>query len=125
VIGAPWLDGRRLAAALAEARLPGVHFVPTRFRPSSSAHAGKDCGGVLIYVDDWGRFDPLRTGITIACELKRLYPKDWDSKRYLRLLGHPPTLEALQRGEPPVKILRLWEPDLAKFRAVRKRYLLY
>ena len=34
-------------------------------------------------------------------------------------------LEALERGEPPGKILRLWEPELAKFRGVRKRYLLY
>jgi uncharacterized protein YbbC (DUF1343 family) len=125
VIGAPWLDGRKLAGALARARLAGVRFVPTRFTPASSVHAGKSCGGVQIYVDDWGRFEPLRTGITIACELKRLYPRDWDSKGYLRLLGHPATLDALERGEPPGKILRLWEPELAKFRGVRRRYLLY
>ena len=125
VIGAPWLDGRKLGEALAEARLAGVRFVPTRFTPAGSVHAGKSCGGVQIYVDDWARFEPLRTGITIACELKRLYPRDWDSKRYLRLLGHPATLEALERGDPPAKIVRLWEADLAKFRGVRRRYLLY
>src|SRR5262249_42674457 len=39
-IGAPWLDGRRLADALAKDAPTGVRFVPTRFTPSSSTYAG-------------------------------------------------------------------------------------
>src|SRR4029078_7981145 len=35
---APWLDGRKLAAALAERRLPGVRFVPVTRTPTSSVH---------------------------------------------------------------------------------------
>src|SRR5262249_26202983 len=101
LIGAPWLDGRRLAEALAQSRLQGVRFVPTRLTPSGSVHAGKECGGVQIIVDDWQRFAPLETGLAIACQLKRLYPADWQSKRYLVLLAHPPTFEALERGDSP------------------------
>jgi uncharacterized protein YbbC (DUF1343 family) len=102
-----------------------VRFVPTRFTPASSTHAGKECGGVQIYLDDWDRFECLRTGMTVACTLKRLYPKDWQTKRYPVLLGHAATLAALERGESAAAILRLWEAELAKFRAVRSRYLLY
>lgn len=125
IIGAPWLDGRRLAAELALANLPGVRFVPVRFTPASSTHANKECGGVQIFIDDWERFNPLPVGITIACQLKRLYPKDWQSQRYGVLLAHPPTLEALERGDTPASIMRLWNDDLAKFLEVRKKYLLY
>ena len=61
-IGAPWLDGPRLAAALAERDLPGVRFVPVSRTPASSTHAKKECGGVQIIVDDWATFEPVQRG---------------------------------------------------------------
>src|SRR5438876_5094671 len=36
VIGAPWLDGPRLATYLNARRIPGVRFIPLRFTPKSS-----------------------------------------------------------------------------------------
>ena len=64
-------------------------------------------------------------GIAVACALKRLYPKDWQTKRYPVLLAHPPTFEALERGDAPEQIRRLWRPGLEEFLQVRKKYLLY
>jgi uncharacterized protein YbbC (DUF1343 family)/CubicO group peptidase (beta-lactamase class C family) len=81
ILGAPWIDGRRLAAALASAHLPGVRFVPLRFTPKSSTHAGKECGGVQIFLDDWRQFQSLPVGITIAYHLWKLYPEQWQIKR--------------------------------------------
>lgn len=46
-LGAPWLDGERLAAALRD-RLPGLHAEPVRFTPSSSKHAGVAVSGVRL-----------------------------------------------------------------------------
>ena len=60
------------AAALREIDLPGVRFVPRRATPTANVYEGKDCGGVQLIVDDWTRFQPLRTGLAIACELRRL-----------------------------------------------------
>ncbi len=125
VIGAPWLDGRRLAEALAGSGLAGVRFVPIRFTPTSSTFAGKECGGVQIYLDDWQRFSPLDTGLAVAYQLHRLYPKEWQVRRYGRLLGHPATLEALQRGDSSAQIRKLWKSDLEAFLATRKGFLLY
>jgi uncharacterized protein YbbC (DUF1343 family) len=125
VIGAPWLDGRRLAEELAKAPLPGVRFQPTRFTPAGSVHAGKACGGVQIYIDDWRRFSSLPTGITVACALRKLYPDEWQVKRYAVLLANPPTFDALVRGESPRRIERLWQKDVEQFRALRRAYLLY
>src|SRR5207344_3673348 len=39
VIGAPWLDGQKLAEALNRAGLAGARFVPVRFTPKSSKFA--------------------------------------------------------------------------------------
>jgi uncharacterized protein YbbC (DUF1343 family)/CubicO group peptidase (beta-lactamase class C family) len=125
IFGAPWIDARRLAAALSSADLPGVCFVPTRFTPKRSTHAGKACGGVQIYTDDWRQFQALPVGITIAYHLRKLYPEEWQIKGYNNLLAHPPTLEALQRGDTPEQIMKLWQPELDRFRQARKEYLLY
>jgi uncharacterized protein YbbC (DUF1343 family)/CubicO group peptidase (beta-lactamase class C family) len=124
-IGAPWLDGRRLAAALAEEDLPGVRFVPVSLTPTASTHRGKLCGGVQILVTDWAQFRPLSTGLAVACTLHRLYPRDWNVARYDVLLGNRAAWEAVKRGTPWPEIERAWQPDLQRFREVRRSYLLY
>ena len=80
VIGAPWLDGIKLARALNQSGLPGVRFVPIRFTPDSSQYTGELCGGVNVVVIDRGSFRPVRTGLEIARQLHQLYPQDWQTK---------------------------------------------
>jgi uncharacterized protein YbbC (DUF1343 family)/CubicO group peptidase (beta-lactamase class C family) len=125
IIGAPWLDGRQLVEALSPFHLSGVRFVPTRFTPSGSVYAGKECGGVQIFLDDWKSFSSVKTGLAIAYELHRLYPNDWKATGCQKLLAHPPTYNALLKGDSPDKIYPLWQPELDKFLDVRKKYLLY
>jgi uncharacterized protein YbbC (DUF1343 family) len=124
-IGAPWLDGRRLAAALRDEELPGVRFVPLRLTPSSSVHKGKECDGVQIIIDDWSRFEPLHTGMALACTLHRLYPDDWKLDRYDLLLCHKATFEALKRGAAWRDLEKGWQDGLTRFRERRKAILLY
>ena len=65
LFGAPWLDGQRLAEALAAERLPGVRFRPVAFVPTWDKHAGARCHGVELHVTDAAAFRPVRTGL--AC----------------------------------------------------------
>jgi uncharacterized protein YbbC (DUF1343 family) len=124
-IGAPWLDGEKLAAALAKHDLPGVRFLPLKLTPTASTHKDKACDGVQILLDDWSRFQPLRTGLTIACELRRLYPEEWQADKYKTLLGHDATLEALKKGASPAELEKLWQADLRRYRDRAKAYWLY
>src|SRR5262245_15260319 len=50
LIGAPWVDGIRLAEELNRAGLGGCRFVPVRFTPKSSKFSGQECGGVNIVI---------------------------------------------------------------------------
>jgi uncharacterized protein YbbC (DUF1343 family)/CubicO group peptidase (beta-lactamase class C family) len=125
ILGAPWIDEHKLAEALNRAGLPGVRFVPTRFTPASSTHAGKECGGVQIYIDDWKRFASLSTGLAVACELRRQFPKEWQAQKYLRLLCNRATLAELEAGKSAAEIERSWQPGLKAFLALRKHYLIY
>jgi uncharacterized protein YbbC (DUF1343 family) len=124
-VGAPWLDGRRLAGLLREQGLPGVRFVPVRLTPAASVHKGQECGGVQLVVDDWASFRPVRTGLAVAWALHHLYPEDWQVERFDALLGHKATWEGLKQGLPWQELERTWQADLDHFRARRRPYLLY
>jgi uncharacterized protein YbbC (DUF1343 family) len=124
-VGAPWIDGRRLARALAEEGLPGVRFVPVRQTPTYSTHKGKACGGVQLIVDDWCRFQPVATGIAFAVTLRRLYPDDWQVARFDDLLRHRATWAAVKDGTPWRDIVQSWEVDRRRFLERRRPYLLY
>jgi uncharacterized protein YbbC (DUF1343 family) len=124
-VGAPWLDGRRLALVLAAEDIPGARFVPLELTPVSSVYQGERCGGIQIIVDDWQRFEPLRLGIVFAAVLHRLYPENWQGERFGKLLAHQATLDALKNDTSWPQIERLWHDDLGRFKAVRQRYLLY
>jgi uncharacterized protein YbbC (DUF1343 family) len=124
-IGAPWLDGRKLQEALAKQNLAGVRFVPSQQTPASSTFKGQLCGGVQIIVDDWSKFQPVRTGVAIACELRRLYPDDWKAERYDVLLGHKATFEGVVKGKPWPELEKAWQVDLRRFEDRRRGFLLY
>jgi uncharacterized protein YbbC (DUF1343 family)/CubicO group peptidase (beta-lactamase class C family) len=125
VIGAPWIDGQKLAEQLNQAGLAGVRFVPVRFTPKASKFAGEECGGVNLMVTDRASFRPVTTGLEIAYLLYRLYPTTWKVDDYLRLLVHRKTLAAIKDGKLPHEIMPLWRDDLNEFKIVRQKYLLY
>ena len=125
ILGAPWCDGVRLAAALREAKLPGVTFVPVRFTPTASKFRGTVCGGVHVLLTDWATVEPVRVGIAVACALRALFEADWDTTRLDVLLAHEPTRDAIRAGEPAAAIVARFAPDVALFRLRRAPFLLY
>ena len=125
VVGAPWLDGQKLADYLNHRRIPGVRFVPLKFTPNASVFKDKECGGVNLLIADRARFSPLRTGIEIAVALRRLYPADWKVDDYGRLLVNAATLARVKRGDAPEEIIQSWSAELEQFRKSRASVLLY
>ncbi|MDT7808344.1 MAG: hypothetical protein QOJ70_2157 [Acidobacteriota bacterium] len=125
LIGAPWLDGRKLATYLNGRGLAGVRFVPVRFTPRASVFKDQDCGGVNLIVTDRALFRPVRAGLEMAIALRRLYPQEWKVDDYARLLVNADTLERVKRADEPESIARSWQPRLDEFRRARARVLLY
>src|SRR6185436_14689086 len=125
VVGAPWLDGQKLAAHLNARRLPGVRFLPVTFKPNASVFKNEDCRGINIVIVDRARFQPLLTGIEIAVALHSLFATEWKVDSYLRLLVNADALERLKRGESAEEMTRSWIAPLTNFRRIRERALLY
>lgn len=125
VVGAPWIQGDKLAEHLNLRGIPGVRFVPLRFTPKASVFKDEVCGGVNIIITDRVAFRPLLTGIEMVLALRQLYPNDWKIDNYLRLLVNTDTLERIKRGESAREIVASWNAALQEFRRARAEILLY
>jgi len=125
VVGAPWLDGQRLAKYLNERSLRGVRFIPVRFKPKASVFKDEDLGGINIVITDRAEFNSVRTGIEIAGALRKLYTKEWNVERYGRLLVNGEILAALIRGDTPETVENIWKVGITNFDRRRASYLLY
>ena len=125
IVGAPWIKGSQLAESLNNRTIPGIRFVPIRFKPAASVFKGEDCEGINIIITDRANFRPLLTGVEIATALRRLYPEQWKVDSYLRLLVNADTLDRVKRGEAATDIMQSWNERLDEFRRVRAKFLLY
>lgn len=124
-LGAPWIDGRKLAAALNGAKLPGLRFVPMTFTPDAGKFANEKCQGIYILVTDRNAIEPARCGLTIAWQLKRLFGKAFEMEGLMRLLCNREAFDALKALDAPSRFPDVWQDDLRAFRKVRTKYLLY
>ncbi len=136
LIGAPWVDGAALAAALRREELPGVVFRATSFRPMFHKHAGTACGGVQVIPNDPQRFKPFATYLVLLREIRRLAPQafSWRTQAYEferdrlaidLLLGQRELRLLLEQGAPLAEMERSFSAGLERFLVLRERHLLY
>jgi uncharacterized protein YbbC (DUF1343 family) len=125
VVGAPWIEPRRLAASLRAAQTPGVQFVPLFFTPLSGANQGIRCGGVSLVITSVERFDPVLLGVTFASILHKLYPKEFEIDHVMDLLGNAAAMKRLKAGQAPVEVVRKNDADFQNFLSKRRKALIY
>ena len=125
VVGAPWIDGKALAAQLSARGLAGVRFEATSFTPSESAYAGQTCGGIRLTITDRNLLDTPLLGVELMARplspLRRPVPGGPHA-------GHDRLAELARRRQgrtDPREIARSWTPGLEDFRARREPHLLY
>ncbi|MDO8544001.1 MAG: DUF1343 domain-containing protein [Opitutaceae bacterium] len=133
-VGAPYVDGEKLAAEMNRAAIPGVRFEPVRFTPQPAFYPGpatslkyrdQECGGVRAVLTGRDACPVVDIGIELALVLRRLYPTQFKVDDMSRLLGDDATLNALRAGESRAKIKASWAEGLSKFEQRRGAALLY
>jgi uncharacterized protein YbbC (DUF1343 family) len=127
VIGAPWVDGLRLAAELNAQSLPGCRFRGTSFVPSQSKFSGRSCSGVQVHVLDAQAYLPVRSAVALLLAVRRLWPGDFrlEPATLDRLAGGPALRAAVERSDSLDQIEDAWRPALESYLARRQPALLY
>jgi uncharacterized protein YbbC (DUF1343 family) len=136
LVGAPWIDGDRLAHAMNARGLPGVHFRAVFFEPTFQKHARQTCGGCQIHVLDRTRFEPVRTAVDLIAEFRAQNPARfaWREPPYEYehekapidiLYGSDRLRTAIEAGKSSAALSAEWRADSDAFRREREKSLLY
>ena len=59
-------------------------------------HQGVECGGINIIITERAQFEPVTTGLEIAAQLLKLYPKEFAADQFMRLLANQKVFEAFK-----------------------------
>jgi uncharacterized protein YbbC (DUF1343 family) len=132
VIGAPWVDPERLAAALDDTGFDGVGFRPLYFTPMFSKHERTRCGGVQVYVQDHDAFDSIAFGPALLATIKALYPGDFSwlpprgSEYFIdKLAGGSGLRDCIDAVTSRDALLAAWTSESSGFASDRSDILLY
>jgi uncharacterized protein YbbC (DUF1343 family) len=132
-IALPKLDPQALAAKLNGYALPGVQFRPLTYKPYYATFKDEVVGGVQVYFTDPAHA-PLTAVNFYALEALRALGRDvfadaLAAKKkfdmFDKVNGTDATRLAVQAGTPAAEIVARWKAGEEKFRAERKKYLLY
>lgn len=124
-VGAPWIDGMKLAEALNARRIAGVRFYPVRFTPGASKFANQECQGVGIVITDREVMRPVRVGVELAASLVKLFPGKFQIDTAARLFGSAASVARIKAADDPGAVAASWNAAEARWRLVRAKYLIY
>ncbi len=125
LVGAPWMDGAKLAAALQAEALPGLKVSAAEFTPTAATHKDVSCKGVRFSVKDRSKIQSVRTGIALATAIQRLFGEQFKIDPMQKLLLHPAALASIRKGAPVDGTMALWAADAPAFLKRRAAVLIY
>ncbi|HPQ39751.1 MAG TPA: DUF1343 domain-containing protein [bacterium] len=136
IMGAPFIEPRKLLKRLVDYRLPGVRFRELMFRPTFQKFKGEACGGVQVHVTDRNVFEPVLVAVAILKAVRELYPKQFQWKlppyeyEYVKLpfdilAGSSDLRREIETGVELVDIKARWAKEEKEFLRIREPYLLY
>ncbi len=124
-LGAPYIDGRKLASAVGSVN--GFVIRPVRFVPRAKYHKfyGKECYGIEIMMKNKRYADAFSLSLRIYCALSRLYPEEFKDHGGLPVSCGRRSLRTLlaKRGTDAV-----WQDswkEIQLFKHIRRKYLFY
>lgn len=134
LVGAPWIDGVKMAQFLNSQGLKGVHFAPIYYSPFYGAYKGENCQGVQIHIQEVKGYEPLSVQFLILGALKSLYPKEVANKLkgapqgrkdfFCKVVGNSSFLKIFENEKFIAwKLIELSRKECQSFLDKRKRYL--
>jgi uncharacterized protein YbbC (DUF1343 family) len=127
LFGAPYIDGQALAARLNAFKLPGLLFEPVTFTPRNTHHKFNDtvCHGVRVIATDRSAIDSVHAGAVFAWTLHQMYPDDWQSELFVRMVQNDDAVKGILSAADPMSVNDVWRAELDAWKATRAKYLIY
>lgn len=131
LVGAPFIDGQKLAKAFNQKNIKGVLARPTSFTPTYQKFKDENCGGIQLHVVDRDLLNSLETGIILLETIAELYPdqfcfiKNENDKYFFDLIAGTKELKKkILTGDSDV-FFEECAGKIAFFQKQKEPYLLY
>lgn len=135
-LGSPWIDGEALASRLNSEDLPGLEFEAVSFTPrpiqgmeTNPDYNGEKVNGIKYHITDPDAVQPVAAGVHVLmafCKAAADHGKDdFLSPSVKSLAGTDRLYRMIREGAPASDIIASWQDEVAKFKKMRKKYLLY
>ena len=129
-IGAPFIEGYRLAKRVNEKNISGVLARPISFVPTYQKHKDQICEGVQLHVVDRNAIHSLKAGLTLIETIAEMYPNQFEfgqhnGKYFFDLLAGTKSLKDMVLQQKTDDFLQDCEAQLERFEKQREPYLLY
>ncbi|WP_027630314.1 exo-beta-N-acetylmuramidase NamZ family protein [Ruminiclostridium cellobioparum] len=131
IIGAPFIDGQKLADEMNRRKLPGVLFRPVHFKPTASKFNGEKCEGVQVHITDYSSVLSVDTGIELLFRIKDMYSEEFEflpsykgsTRQFIDLLSGDDAIrnEKMDRE----RLLDSYRQESAGFARIKAQYHLY
>jgi uncharacterized protein YbbC (DUF1343 family) len=128
LIGAPFIDEKKLFEELKKNQFAGLSIEPARFTPKAKVHKhfGKECGGIKISVTDRKNNQAFKLGIELLKTLLKLYQKQIQiSKDFALMTGSKELEDLIRKNTPFEQIEKKAQISRKEFEKIRGKYLIY
>jgi uncharacterized protein YbbC (DUF1343 family) len=130
VLGAPWLDPGDVMARLDTSAVGGVEIERTTFTPvapTDGKYPGLPLPGLRMHVRDRAHYDPTKVAVALLVAIRAAHPVQFQFRpqSFDRLAAGTELRESIEAGRSPQEIGTAWERELARFRAIRAKHLMY
>jgi uncharacterized protein YbbC (DUF1343 family) len=127
--GAPWVDAAAVLHNLSARAIPGITFEQCLFVPTAAGHPyrGETCHGIRIAAIDRTLVDPVLAGLHLLQAFYETHPTQFKTDAgFAVMVGDRSVWELLtKKKKNPEEAAQRWDSDLARFEALREKYLLY
>jgi uncharacterized protein YbbC (DUF1343 family) len=123
LIGAPWLDAERAAAAIDPLEAIGCQIEVSDYTPrpipgksSHPVYENELCQGISLRVTDPAQIRPFTLAVALLRAIRRNHPDQFAWKPFFDILAGGPWLrEKIEAGTPALDLAQMLEPDLKTF----------
>lgn len=130
-IGAPFINGQKLAKVYNDKKITGVLARPVSFVPAYQKHEGVICGGVQLHIENRNTLHSLRAGVALVETIANVYSGQFqftqneNGKYFFDLLAGTKRLRKYIFDGKAESYLEESQQDLEIFKKMIKKYLLY
>jgi len=133
MVGAPWINAEKFAAAMNQLKLTGLEFRPIYFKPFYSVFKDENCQGVQIHIMDYRKAKLGEVQFYLMQELAKLYPdkavfNNANKDRFNmfdKVSGSDQIRLIFVKNNSVADIIDYWNKDAKDYLKISKKYYLY